>query len=313
MRAIHRIGLALVAAAFAVGFLLPRASAEPPRPTRRVASSKGAAATDGSAQHARPTRHVASSKEAPAATDLEANADADRWCAPELETIGDRVCFFTPSSSSKGGANTDGSAADDRTLVIFLHSLMGATGSFRWQQQRLMVRMANAYHFSALMPRGRTGIGPARDPAVIAWPTASKLQEEYENELIAEWMSAKAEAEKRTGQFKRVLVFGFSNGAYYATSLALRGRLDVDGYGVFAGGSGGKYSRSLAARAQRRAPIFVGYGTKDRDHRNQKELVSMLRSIGWQHRFKADRIGHTVSDAQVRGALAFLRGPDGAK
>jgi predicted esterase len=235
-------------------------------------------------------------------------AAAERWCAPELDTIGETVCFVSPAASARAeGKAVEGAGAGDRTLVIFLHSLMGATGDFRLQQQRLVARMANAYGFTALMPRGRQGIGPGRDPAIVAWPTAAKMQEEYEDELVAEWMAAKAEAEKRVGPFKRVLVFGFSNGAYYATSLALRGRLDVDGYGVFAGGSGGKYLRLLAARAPRRAPIFVGYGTKDPDHRHQRELVSLLRSMGWEHRAKADRIGHTVSDAQIRGALAFLR------
>jgi len=39
----------------------------------------------------------------------------------------------------------------------------------------------------------------------------------------------------------------------------------------------------------------------------------MLAGLGWKHRFKADSIGHTVSDAQVRGALSFLRGTNDAK
>lgn len=241
-----------------------------------------------------------------------AEALAERWCAPELDMLQETVCFFTPDASAEAAVHTaDDAAAAERTLVIFLHSLVGAGGNFRWQQQRLMARMASAYRFTALMPKGRPGVGPGRDPAVVAWPTASKLQEEHEDALIAEWMAAKAEAEKRSGPFQRVLVFGFSNGAYYATSLALRGRLEVDGYGVFAGGSGGKYLRLLAARAQRRVPIFVGYGTKDPAHRHQRALVALLRNIGWEHRFKADRIGHTVSDAQIRGALAFLRGRGG--
>jgi predicted esterase len=251
---------------------------------------------------------AATAAASPSGSSGASTASAERWCAPELETIGETVCFFSPAASAQPeGKAAEGAGAGDRTLVIFLHSLTGATGDFRLQQQRLVARMASAYGFTALMPRGRQGIGPGRDPAIVAWPTAAKMQEEYEDELVAEWMAAKAEAEKRVGPFKRVLVFGFSNGAYYATSLALRGRLDVDGYGVFAGGSGGKYLRLLAARAPRRAPIFVGYGTKDPDHRHQRELVSLLRSMGWEHRVKADRIGHTVSDAQIRGALAFLR------
>lgn len=224
----------------------------------------------------------------------------DRWCSPELDTIGDSVCFVPAPKSEAAGT--------PKTLVIFLHSLVGATGSFRWDQQRLMARMAQTYGLTAIMPRGRPALGPGRDPNVIAWPTSTELQERYETELIAEWMAAKEEAERRLGKFDKVLVFGFSNGAYYATSLALRGKLDVDGYAVFAGGSGGKYSRLLAEHAPRKVPIFVGYGTKDPDHRHQQDLVSMLSDLDWKHRAKGDRIGHTVSDAQVRGALAFLLG-----
>jgi predicted esterase len=301
MRALDCLVLALSAASLCAVLDLTPAVAK----ARAHASAGPAPAPASTAQRATPS---------PSAPSPASTAAAERWCAPELEAIGEMVCFISPAAAAQAeGKAAEGASAGDRTLVIFLHSLMGATGDFRWQQQRLVARMANAYGFTAIMPRGRPGIGPGRDPAVLAWPTASKMQEEYEDELVAEWMSAKAEAEKRVGPFKRVLVFGFSNGAYYATSLALRGRLEVDGYGVFAGGSGGKYLRLLAARAPRRAPIFVGYGTKDPDHRHQRELVSLLRSMGWEHRVKADRIGHTVSDAQIRGALAFLRPADDSK
>ena len=240
---------------------------------------------------------------APPARALEpAPPETDRWCAPELDMIADGVCF-SPAASD---ATTN--APQRRTLVIFLHSLLGQEGSWRWEQQRLMARIAKRYGVSALMPRGRGGVGPGRDPKVIAWPTSTELQKSHEDAILAEWLAARDTAEGRVGKFERVLVFGFSNGAYYAASLALRGRLDVDGYGVFAGGSGGKYMRLLAARAERRAPIFVGYGTKDPDHRRQRALVRLLRELGWKHSSRADRIGHTVSDAQLRSALAFLTG-----
>jgi dienelactone hydrolase len=223
--------------------------------------------------------------------------EAPAWCAPELQSITNTICACVEEASAAG---------KPRTLVIFLHSLVGVDSKWAWEQQRLMARTAKAHGFTALMPRGRPGFGPGRDPKVLAWPTAKELQEAHESEVIAEWASARAELEKRTGPFERVLVFGFSNGAYYATSLALRGKLDVDGYGVFAGGSGGKYSRLLAAKAERRVPIFVGYGTKDPAHPGQRALVRLLAELGWPHRVRAEAIGHTVSDAQIRRALAFL-------
>jgi dienelactone hydrolase len=217
------------------------------------------------------------------------------WCAPELEAVQGGTCAFTPPAAFK-----------ERTLVIFLHSLVGVGSSWAWEQQRLMARMAKTYGLSALIPRGRPGFGPGRDPKVIAWPTAKELQDQHEPMLLAEWTAAREELERRTGKFDKVLVFGFSNGAYYATSLALRGRLDVDGYGVFAGGSGGKYSRLLAASTERKVPIFVGYGTLDKAHPAQRELAKLLHELRWPHRVKAERIGHTVSDSQIRGALQFL-------
>jgi predicted esterase len=142
---------------------------------------------------------------------------------------------------------------------------------------------------------------------VLAWPTAQELQKDNEASVLEEWAAARAALEQRSGPFQRVLVFGFSNGAYYATSLALRGKLAIDGYGVFAGGSGGKYSRLLASQSRERVPIFVGYGTKDKARRDPRGLVTMLRGLGWPHRSKVERIGHTVSDAQIRAALAFLK------
>jgi predicted esterase len=226
-----------------------------------------------------------------------------RWCAPELDALGEGTCFFAPRSPKLG---------TPRVLVIFLHGLVGEGSSWQWEQQRLMVRTAEAYGLSALMPRGRLGIGPGRDPAVRAWPNSKAAQDALEAEVLAEIGEARRAVELQRGKFDKVLVFGFSNGAYYAASLALRGKLQVDGYGVFAGGSGNRYDAILAAGAERRVPIFVGYGTRDPDHRRQKELVALLRKQGWRHRAKAAKVGHTVTDDQIRGALGFLLHSDGA-
>jgi predicted esterase len=228
----------------------------------------------------------------------------DQWCAPELTAITDTVCFHAPA------AKTTGDAPAGRTLVIFLHSLTGDGSSWAWEQQRLMKRHADRHGFSALIPRGRPGLGPGRDPNVLAWPTAQVLQEQHEEALLAEWTAARGQVESTAGPFARVFVFGFSNGAYYATSLALRGKLPVDGYGVFAGGNGGKYHKLLSRSARHRAPVFVGYGSKDPDHPRQQNLIRLLGEIAWPHASRVDRIGHTVSDAQIREALAFLGAGD---
>lgn len=233
----------------------------------------------------------------PAAASESEPGPGDAWCAPELESVTSTVCYHAPGGPS---------AERPGTLVIFLHSLIGEGSSWAWQQQRLMMTYSDRYGFNALIPKGRGGLGPGRDPNVLAWPTARTLQEQHEDAMIEEWTRARALVEKRSGSFDKVFVFGFSNGAYFATSLALRGKLAVDGYGAFAGGNGGKYHSILAQKAPRRVPLFVGYGTKDPDHLRQEGLVKLLRQLGWPHRSRADRVGHTVTDAQVRGALTFL-------
>jgi predicted esterase len=220
------------------------------------------------------------------------------WCAPELEALSETVCYYAPPGETTPTA---------KTLVIFLHSLIGASDRAAWPLQLRMATHARHYGFTMLVPRGRPGLGPGRDPSVLAWPTAQKLQEQFEPELLAEWEKAQKLAEKKAGPFDHVFVLGFSNGAYYATSLAVRGKLDVDGYGVFAGGSGKEYVRQQAKHSKRRKPIFVGYGTQDPDHDNQQHLVRMLADLRWPHRSLAARVGHTVSDRQIEQALAFLQ------
>jgi len=166
------------------------------------------------------------------------------------------------------------------------------------------------YGFAVLMPRGRPGIGPKTMESWWAWPTAAAAQAAHEDALVAEWDAARAELERRTGKpFERVFVFGFSNGAYYATSLAMRGRLPVQGYAVFAGGSGAKYLERAGAGTKQRAPMFVGWGGRDPAHRDQEALARMLRRMKWPSKSLGQkRAGHAMTDEQVTQAVAFLRG-----
>jgi predicted esterase len=232
---------------------------------------------------------------------------SEHWCAPELTPLTETVCHYTPQQEA--GVQAHGSG----TLVIFLHSLVSARPKAAWEQQLRMRRLANTYGFTILIPRGRPGFGPGRDPGTLAWPTAQQLQQEHEAELLAEWEDALRRARASHGAFERVFLVGFSNGAYYATSLAFRERFPSDGVAVFAGGSGNKYHRLTAARAKRRVPMFVGYGTLDPDNPQQRSLVSLLKQLGWPHRALGAKVGHTVSPEQLRAALQFLGHPSATK
>jgi predicted esterase len=241
---------------------------------------------------------------------LEAKAAERAWCAPEVETLSDGVCFYGPEKAAH---------AEHPVLVLFLHSLVAINSDWQWEQQRTLVSAAERHGFSVLMPRGRVGLGPRRAGDVWAWPTSPAKQAEVETELVAEWLAARQQIEARNGRpFERLLVFGFSNGAYYASTLALRNRLPADGYGVFAGGSGGKFASVLGSRTTQRAPIFIGYGTKDPAWHDMASLADTLKKLGWRHQVKTEPVGHLVTEAQLAAAMRFLSAhghsaTDGAK
>lgn len=230
---------------------------------------------------------------------------ASRWCAPELEVVGDEVCAFTPPREGPG----------PRTLVVFLHGVIKPDSGWQWAQQRAAARAAS-HGFAVLMPRGRQGIGPKGMEDWWAWPTGATAQASVEAEVIAGWAAAREAIEKKSGKpFERVWIFGFSNGAYYAADLALRGRLaspggvmKVDGFGVFAGGSGAPHLERAGRAASERAPVFVGWGGKDPAHGDQIKLARLLRSLGWPSRSAgAPRAGHLMTDQHVADAVKFLR------
>jgi predicted esterase len=208
------------------------------------------------------------------------------------------VCAFTPAKESPG----------PRTLVIFLHGVIQPDSGWQWAQQRGAARAGSRHGFAVLMPRGRRGIGPKTMEDWWTWPTAVAAQKGNEDAIVAEWDAARAELERRAGRrFERVLVFGFSNGAYYATSLALRGRLPVQGYAVFAGGAGAKYLERAGAKTKPRVPVFVAWGAKDSAHRDQVALARMLKRLGWpSESMGSKRAGHAMTDAQVEAAVRFL-------
>ncbi|WP_437753752.1 alpha/beta hydrolase [Sorangium sp. So ce1389] len=205
-------------------------------------------------------------------------------------------------------------------LVIFLHGVVQPDSGWQWAQQRGAARAGARRGVAVLMPRGRRGIGPravSRSASSMedwwCWPTSAAAQAAHEDAMLAEWDTARAELERRAGgRFERVLVFGFSNGAYYATSLAMRGRLQVDGYAAFAGGSGARHLERSGAQTRLRVPVFVGWGGKDPAHKDQVALARMLRRLKWPSRsLGKPRAGHAMTDDQVDEALDFLIGRRG--
>lgn len=227
-------------------------------------------------------------------TPLGADEPADEkkaWCAPGLDVLSNDVCFHAqPPHEGR------------RTLVIFLHGLVQDGAGWQHNQQLGIIRGGKRLGFSVITPRGVTGIS-RHGADMVAWPTGVEARQAHEATLHAQWRTAIDEAEAKIGQpFDEVFAVGFSNGAYYASSLLARAPFPIDGYGVFAGGMA--YTPN---QKERRSPVFVGICSKDSTAKQARELVDLLKKQRWPHKAETRKVGHAIADAHLDHALAYLR------
>jgi predicted esterase len=216
--------------------------------------------------------------------------ESKAWCAPEVSELSDHVCFFD------GGTPADGR----RTLVVYLHGALATTPGFQWLQQRAMAIHAKCLGFTVLLPTS-----PKVDGAYV-WPTSHAAQEQQESEIVAGIQRARAGLEQRLGhRFDEAFVVGFSSGAYYASSLAVRGVLDVDGYIVLAGGASWVRSESATTK---RAPVFVGVSAADPQTASHSRAFAIaLAGMGWPYRAEERNAGHMVDWAFMSRGIQWLR------
>jgi predicted esterase len=211
------------------------------------------------------------------------------WCNEELETLPNGLCYV-PGAGSEGR----------RTLVVFLHGAIAKDVDWQWLQERALTRQAKQSRFDAIFARAPLG------PSGYVWPGTAAAQAASEQELIDGWSAARAALEQRSGRpYDDVFLMGFSSGAYFVSSLALRGRARFDGYATFAGGAGGQAAPDVPFKA----PVYVGVCAADRqtaDH--SRAFGGALAARGWPHRVDEQRVGHMFSDVHVAHAVAYLRG-----
>jgi predicted esterase len=211
------------------------------------------------------------------------------WCAQEVSELSDHTCWFD------GGTPADGR----RTLVVYLHGAYATTPGFQHLQQKALSMMATRYNFTLLLPTSpRTAGG-------YVWPGTAEAQKNDEAQILANIAESKKELELRAGRkFDETFVVGFSSGAYYASSLALRSAIDVDGFMIFAGGSGWV----KPVDGGRRAPIFVGVSAADKQTASHsRALGGTLSALGWPRRVEERDVGHTVDWGFMQRGIGWLR------
>lgn len=214
------------------------------------------------------------------------------WCADDagITTLRDGVCHID-------GGEQDGR----RTLVVFLHGAIARDVTWQWTQERALLRQAKQSHFHAIFPRSPLSANGH------VWPGSAAAQAENEDELVAGWTAARKQLEAKLGKpFDEVFVMGFSSGAYFVSSLALRGKLTVDGYATFAGGAG--WGGGAAIDPSRKRPVFVGVCADDAQTANHSRAFGgTLAAQGFTSRVEELHVGHMFGDAHVAHAVTWLR------
>jgi predicted esterase len=225
-----------------------------------------------------------------------ARAATDKpWCAPEVTELSDHVCFFD------GGAPPSGRS----TLVLYLHGMLATTPGFQYVQQRALANEAKALHFTVLFPTSPLVGGG------YYWPTSRTAIETQETDILARIARARGDVAARVGHpFDETFVVGFSSGAYYGSSLALRGALDVDGYIVLAGGSSWARPHEHGGK---RAPVFVGVSKRDsQTAEHSRALAGTFAALHWPYRVEERDVGHLVDWGFMAHGIAWLRGRSAA-
>ena len=225
------------------------------------------------------------------------SSEKKTWCAPEVTELADHVCFFD------GGAPADGR----RTLVIYLHGALATTPGFFYMQQRAMAFHAKRHGFTVLMPAGPSdGVG-------LVWPTSQTAQKDQEPAILAGIQKARTDLEKKVGhRFDETFVVGFSSGAYYGSSLAVRSMLDVDGYIVLAGGS--SWVKAGERAATKRPPVFVGVSAADpQTAGHSRSFAGSLAAMGWPYKVEERNAGHMVDWTFMTHGITWLRERSPAK
>jgi predicted esterase len=226
---------------------------------------------------------------APKAKTKVVDASPKPWCAPEVSELSDRTCWFD------GGVPADGR----RTLVVYLHGAYAATPGFQHLQQKALALMAQKHNFTLLLPTAPKSAGG------YVWPGGAEAQKNEEQAILANILASKKELEARAGKkFDETFIAGFSSGAYYGSSLALRSAIDVDGFMFFAGGSGWV----KPAIGGKRAPVFVAVSAADKQTASHsRALGGTLAALGWPRRVEERDVGHAVDWGFMQRAITYLR------
>lgn len=213
------------------------------------------------------------------------------WCPEPWHGLDENTCWLAPERPPS-------------SLLVYLSGIVppGPPGPLQANMQHVVARAALRADAAVLLPRGRTGLGPAATRRWWSWPTAKADVDRLAPELVQSWLAARARLETSLGPFPRTFLAGSSSGAYFLTALAVRGALEVDGLAATAGG--GTTAAALAG-AERKPPFYLGFGKSDPAASQLRAFGKVLQGSGWPARVREHPGGHGAREVYLDEAFAF--------
>jgi predicted esterase len=189
-----------------------------------------------------------------------------------------------------------------RPVVVFLHGQLAldddALADEEATERRVRTRLGDA-GFDVWAPRGRVGLCDWDDGArrLACWPSDERKLDDARS-ITAEWPRA------LRGR-RPALVVGFSNGAAFATLLAVHGVVSACGFVALHGFPAG----AIHVDAAHPAPLLLMSARGASWEAGQLEATTRaLDAAHWPYRAAAREGSHAVEDADLEEVVAFGRG-----
>lgn len=219
-------------------------------------------------------------------------AVATPWCPAPWQGLDENTCWLLPQGPPS-------------SLLIYLSGIVppGPPGALQANMQQVVARAALRAQAAVIMPRGRVGLGPAATRSWWGWPTSKADVDRFAPEMVRGWLAARDRLAAHVGAaFPQTFLAGSSSGAYFLSSLAVRGALEVDGFAATAGGGA---SPSALASATRKPPFYLGFGSGDPAASRLRDFGKALLRAGWPSLAREHPGGHGAREVYLDEAFAF--------
>ncbi len=233
-----------------------------------------------------PTSRVAY---AAAPAELEAET-----CAAGLEALPTGGCF----------AEAVASVPQARGLLVYLHGMYApAQLGEELERQGRVAKLATARGYAVLALRGQKGeCTTAELSRWWCWPSNERNVQDGEA-FVARWAPSFEAVQGRIGAVPRVLL-GFSNGAYFAAQIALRGLAPFDAVVVAHGGP----TRPVKAVGAT-PPVLLITADQDPSDGEMRRLDADLTKESYPHAIVSRAGGHSLPNWDIESALSFFEQP----